>query len=188
MRAGVWTVAGLAVAGGITAGGWYAAAGPGEVTAAAVCDSTADLSTDVGVASAARGIAVVEAVRNVRYQDDESTRPGAFLTTEVRVLRTLKGRFPATLPLTQSVRQGGTPGRYVSREPERNAVLEPGRQYVVAVRFGSTMAEPGTEAWVAYAQPVRRGVEGEVAHWKQAVAQAPQAAAPAVCDDVSTVD
>ncbi|MEV7525131.1 hypothetical protein [Streptomyces sp. NPDC091371] len=187
MRAGVWTVAGLAVAGGITAGGWYAAAGTGEVTVSAVCDSGTDWSTDAGVASAARGIAVVEAVRNVRHQDDESTQPGAFLVTDVKVLGTVKGRFPASLALTQSVLKGSGPGHYVSREPGRNAVLEPGRQYVVAVRFGSTMGEPGTEAWVSYAQPVRRGVEGEIAYWKQTVAQAPEAAALAVCDDVRTV-
>ncbi|MFJ3518786.1 MULTISPECIES: hypothetical protein [unclassified Streptomyces] len=182
MHTKVWTFGGLAAGCLLAAGGWVVAAGRGEVTTSMIC--AADLSTDTGVAAAARGIALVEGVRNGPYQEDESTQPGAFLTTEVKVLNVVKGRFPAVLSLTQGVKGGGSPGRYATEDPDRYAVLEPGKRYVIAVRFGSTMGEPGTEAWVSHAEPLRRGIDGEISHWRTAVADSPKAATPAECNDV----
>ncbi|MFD3469051.1 hypothetical protein ACFWWM_22265 [Streptomyces sp. NPDC058682] len=117
-------------------------------------------------------MAVVEAVENTSYREDGGS---AYLTTRVKTLEPLKGEFGDVLHVTQGVKNGGTPGRYATEDPDRYAVLEPGRQYVIAVQSGSTAGTAGTAgtegtaAWAWYAEPARRGVAGEREHWQEAL-------------------
>ncbi|MFJ6478849.1 hypothetical protein ACIQK6_01705 [Streptomyces sp. NPDC091682] len=72
------------------------------------------------------------------------------------------------------------PGRYATEDPDRYAVLEPGRPYAIAVQSGSTAGATGaagTGAWTWYAEPVRRGVAGEREHRREA-AQGRSAGSP----------
>ncbi|MEU3721554.1 hypothetical protein [Streptomyces sp. NPDC031705] len=140
-----------------------------------------DLSRDDVVAAKSKGVAVVEAVENTRYREDGGS---AYLTTRVKTLEAFKGRFGDVLHITQGVKNGGTPGRYATEDPDRYAVLEPGRRYVVAVQSGSTTGSAGTEAWAWYAQPAQRGIAGERDHWQQALAGDAEDAETTGCEDV----
>ncbi|MFJ8016882.1 hypothetical protein [Streptomyces sp. NPDC096339] len=175
-----WAVAGLA-AGALVAGGAWWGLDPGGPTAVhSVCGP--DFSDDASIADESKAVAVVEAVRTGAYREPAG-EPNAALTTQVKVLETVKGEFPAELAVTQSARRGGAPGRYAVPDGLiRYALLEPGRQYVAGFT-GETSGAPGTEAWVWYVEPVERGVAGEVAHWRKALAAPPKAAAAEECDD-----
>lgn len=50
--------------------------------------------------------------------------------------------------------------------------------------FGGMAVALRGKAWVSHDESVRRGSDGEVSHWRTAVAQSPEAAAPAECNDV----
>ncbi|MFJ8016507.1 hypothetical protein [Streptomyces sp. NPDC096339] len=154
--------------------GWYVAAEPASTTLA-VCG--ADLSKDPVVADRFPAMAVVETLENTRARDDEGG--SSYLSSRVRVLRTLHGTLPELLTLTQGVTKGGTAaGRYVDDDPFY-AVLEPGRAYVVGI---STMDDDGRGPWAGYVVPARRGVDGEAAHWREA--RRAVAPPPPPCDDV----
>ncbi|MFD0353144.1 hypothetical protein ACFVHW_05250 [Streptomyces sp. NPDC127110] len=140
-----------------------------------------DLSRDDVVAARSKGVAVVEAVENTRYREDGGS---AYLTTRVRTLETLKGEFGDVLHVTQGVKNGGTPGRYATEDPDRYAVLEPGRQYVIAVQSGPTAGTPDGEAWAWYAEPAQRGLAGEKAHWNEALTGPPGTAVQSGCEDI----
>ncbi|MGP3691048.1 hypothetical protein ACTVZO_41350 [Streptomyces sp. IBSNAI002] len=169
------------LAAGVVASGaaWFAVAAQQAETVHAVCGP--DMSRDEVVAAKSEGVAVVEAVENTRYREDGGS---AYLTTRVKTLETFKGKFGDVLHITQGVKNGGAPGRYATEDPDRYAVLEPGRQYVIAVQSGSTTGTAGTEAWAWYAEPAQRGVAGEREHWKEALATAPEAAVSSSCEDV----
>ncbi|WP_328792184.1 hypothetical protein [Streptomyces sp. NBC_00273] len=114
-------------------------------------------------------MAVVEAVENTSYWEDGGS---AYPTTRVKTPEPLKGEFGDVLQAARGVKNGGTPGRYATEDPDRHAVLEPGRRYVIAVQSGSTAGAAGAagaEAWAWYAGPARRGVAGEREHWQEAL-------------------
>ncbi|MEU4951648.1 hypothetical protein [Streptomyces lavendulae] len=179
MNGKLW-IGGCLAAGVVAAGAaWFTVAIPEAGTAHAVCGP--DLSRDDVVAAKSKGVAVVEAVENVRYREDGGS---AHLTTRVKVLEPLKGRFGDVLAISQGVKNGGAPGRYATEDPDRYAVLEPGRRYVIAVQSGSTAGGAGTEAWAWYARPAQRGLAGESTHWKEALARTPEAAVDGSCEDV----
>lgn len=123
-------------------------------------------------------MAVVEAVENIRYREDGGS---AYLTTRVKILDTLKGEFGDVLDVTQGVVNGGSPGRYTTEDPDRYAVLEPGRRYVIAVQSGSTAGTAGSEAWAWYAE---WGLAREREHWQEAIATPPETAANSACEDI----
>ncbi|MFJ3520757.1 MULTISPECIES: hypothetical protein [unclassified Streptomyces] len=179
MSVKVW-VGGCLVA-AVAAGGAarFTIAAQEDGTTHAVCGP--DLGRDDVVAAQSQAVAVVEAVENTRYREDGGS---AYLTTRVKTLDALKGEFGAVLEVTQGVKNGGTAGRYATEDPDRYAVLEPGRQYVIAVQSGSTAGTAGTEAWAWYAEPAQRGVAGEREHWQEALASPPAAAVNSSCEDV----
>ncbi|WP_314249889.1 hypothetical protein [Streptomyces sp. DSM 40907] len=172
-------VGGCLVAAVAAAGAAWFTAAQETGTTHAVCGP--DLGRDEVVAAQSKAVAVVEAVENTSYREDGGS---AYLTTRVKTLDTLKGEFGDVLDVTQGVKNGGTPGRYATEDPHRYAVLEPGRQYVIAVQSGSTAGTAGTGAWAWYAEPVQRGLAGEREHWQQAIAHPPETAVNGSCDDV----
>ncbi|KOU80868.1 hypothetical protein ADK93_32405 [Streptomyces sp. XY58] len=174
----VW-VGGCLVAAVAAAGAAWFAASQEAGTTHAVCGP--DLGRDDVVAAQSQAVAVVEAVENTRYREDGGS---AYLTTRVKTLAALKGEFGDVVHVTQGVKNGGAPGRYATEDPDRYAVLEPGRQYVVAVQSGSTAGTSGTEAWAWYAEPADRGLTGEREHWQEAIATPPATAASSTCEDV----
>ncbi|WP_405761014.1 hypothetical protein [Streptomyces sp. NBC_00045] len=178
MSAKAW-VGGCLAAGLLAVGAAWFTVPPEETDTHAVCGP--DLSRDDVVAAKSQSMAVVEAVENTRYREDGGS---AYLTTRVKTLETLKGEFGDVFHVTQGVKNGGTPHRYATEDPDRYAVLEPGRQYVIAVQSGSTAGTADTEAWAWYARPVQRGVAGERAHWQEALAEAPEAAVNSGCEEV----
>ncbi|MFE5561960.1 hypothetical protein [Streptomyces sp. NPDC056544] len=181
----VWV--GGCLAAGVAAAGaaWFTVATQEAGTVHAVCGP--DLGRDEVVAAQSKAVAVVEAVENTSYREDGGS---AYLTTRVKTLEPLKGEFGDVLHVTQGVKNGGTPGRYATEDPDRYAVLEPGRQYVIAVQSGSTegtagtAGTEGTAAWAWYAEPARRGVAGEREHWQEALTSPTQAAVDSSCEDV----
>lgn len=178
MSVKVW-IGGCLAAGAVAAGAaWFTVAAQ-ETRTHAVCGP--DLGRDDVVAAKSKGIAVVEAVENTRYREEGGS---AYLTTRVKTLDTLKGKFGDVLDVTQGVKNGGAPGRYATEDPDRYAVLEPGRQYVIAVQSGSTTGTAGTEAWAWYAEPAQRGIAGEREHWRKALATGPGDAVNGGCEDV----
>ncbi|MFE6912051.1 hypothetical protein [Streptomyces erythrochromogenes] len=179
MSVKVW-VGGCLVAAVAAAGAaWLTIAqGAGSITHA-VCGP--DLGRDDVVAARSQAVAVVEAVENTRYREDGGS---AYLTTRVKTLHTLKGEFGDVLDVTQGVKNGGAPGRYTTEDPDRYAVLEPGRQYVIAIQSGSTTGTAGSEAWAWYAEPAERGLTGEREHWQKAIAAPPATSANSACEDI----
>ncbi|WP_328786228.1 hypothetical protein [Streptomyces sp. NBC_00273] len=179
MSVKVW-VGGCLVAAVAAAGAaWFTIAPDAGSTTHEVCGP--DLGRDDVVAARSQAVAVVEAVENTRYREDGGS---AYLTTRVKTLQALKGEFGDVLDVTQGVKNGGSPGRYATEDPDRYAVLEPGRRYVIAVQSGSTAGAAGTEAWAWYAEPAARGLAGERQHWQEAIATAPETAANSACEDV----
>ncbi|MFD8982636.1 hypothetical protein [Streptomyces sp. NPDC059564] len=179
MSVKVWV--GGCLAAGVAAAGaaWFTVAAQEAETVHAVCGP--DLGRDDVVAARSKGVAVVEAVENTRYREDGGS---AYLTTRVKTLATLKGEFGEVLEVTQGVKNGGAPGRYATEDPDRYTVLEPGRQYVIAVQSGSTTDTAGSEAWAWYSEPAQRGIAGERDHWKRALATTPDTGANSGCEDV----
>lgn len=179
MRVKVWVGGCLTAAVAAAGAAWFTVAAQEAGTTHAVCGP--DLGRDDVVAAQSKAVAVVEAVENTRYREDGGS---AYLTTRVKTLDTLKGEFGDVLDVTQGVKNGGTPGRYATEGPDRYAVLEPGRQYVIAVQSGSTAGTAGTEAWAWYAEPAERGRVGEREHWQEALASPPEASVNSSCDDM----
>ncbi|WP_030960689.1 hypothetical protein [Streptomyces sp. NRRL S-378] len=178
MSVKVWVGGCLAAAVAAAGAAWFTIAQePG--TTHAVCGP--DLGRDDVVAARSQAVAVVEAVENTRYREDGGS---AYLTTRVKTLEALKGEFADTVHVTQGVKNGGSPGRYATEDPDRYAVLEPGRRYVIAVQSGSTSGAAGTEAWAWYAEPAERGLVGEREHWQKAIATPPETAAISACEDI----
>lgn len=169
----MWAAAGLTGGLLLAGGGWYSVAGT-EGSGHASCG--ADLTKDPVVADEFPVMAVVETVKNTRAWEADGS---SYLSSQVRVLKGLKGAPPESFTVTQGIESGGSPGRYATVDPELYAVLEPGRRYVVGVE---TMDNEGQGPWVGYVAPAKRGVDGEAAHWKDA--QRAGAPAPAPCDDV----
>lgn len=179
MSVKIWVGGCLAAAVAAVGAAWFTAATQETGTTHAVCGP--DLRRDDVVAAQSKAVAVVEAVENTRYREDGGS---AYLTTRVKTLEPLKGQFGAVLDVTQGVKNGGTPGRYATEDPDRYAGLEPGRQYVIAVQSGSTAGTAGTEACAWYAEPAQRGVAGEREHWQEAIASPPEDAVNSSCEDV----
>lgn len=171
----VW-VGGCLVAAGAA---WFAFPAQEAATPHAVCGP--DLGRDDVVAARSQAVAVVEAVENTRYREDGGS---AYLTTRVKTLDTLKGEFGNVLDVTQGVKNGGAPGRFTTEDPDRYAVLEPGRWYVIAVQSGSTTGIAGSEAWAWYAEPAERGLAGERQHWQEAIVHPPETVVNSACEDV----
>ncbi|AQT70363.1 hypothetical protein [Streptomyces sp. fd1-xmd] len=182
MHVKVWVGGCLAAAVAAAGAAWFTIAAQEPATAThAVCGP--DLGRDDVVAARSQAVAVVEAVENTRYREDGGS---AYLTTRVKTLEALKGEFGAVLDVTQGVKNGGAPGRYATEDPDRYAVLEPGRRYVIAVQSGSTSGTAGTGAWAWYAEPAERGLAGEREHWQKAIATPPETAAGSECEDIDT--
>ncbi|MCJ0874328.1 hypothetical protein [Streptomyces sp. AP-93] len=155
-----------------------------------LCD--APYGTDTEVATSAQGIAVVEATGPagpVSLEGISDAEARKFVTTPVRVLEVVKEEWAPAVAITQRVQAGGAPGSYtLTVTPNRQEVLlEAGRQYVVAVGPGDLTAGPGTKnygfAFAEVVQPVKRGVAGEAAYWRDVLAKAPPKPA---CDDTVT--
>ncbi|MFJ3841859.1 hypothetical protein ACWGHM_34655 [Streptomyces sp. NPDC054904] len=172
-------IGGLAATVTIGAGSWYVVSAQGDGEVHAVCDL--DTSTDAKLAAAAYGIAIVEPLTAGEYRAGDGG--SATLVSHVKVVEAVKGSYPASLRLTQALEDGARPGAYKVRDGARNVPLEPGRQYVSVILAGDTMANPGTEAWSSYTQPVKRGRDGEVSYWKQATAASPDGAQRSPCVD-----
>lgn len=79
---------------------------------------------------------------------------------------------------------GGRTGRYATEDPDRYAVLEPGRQYVIAVQSGSTTGSAGSEAWAWYAEPAERGLAGSGNTGRKRSPLPAEAAADSACEDI----
>lgn len=111
---------------------------------------------------------------------------GKFVTTPVRVLAVVKEEWAPAVAITQRVQSGEAPVHYtLTVTPNRQEVLlEAGRQHVVAVGPGDLTAGPGTNnygfAFAEVVHPVKRGVAGEVAYWRDVLAKAPP---KPTCDD-----
>lgn len=152
---------------------WFTIATQETGTTHAVCGP--DLGPDEGVAARSKAVAVVETAENTRYREDGGS---AYLTTRVKTLQALKGEFADIVHVTQGVKNVGSPDSY--------AVLEPGRQYVIAVQSGSTTGAAGSEAWAWYAEPAQRGIAGERAHWQEALASPSEDGVDSSCEDVDS--
>lgn len=171
-------------------GGWYVWYAHAPEYVERLCD--APYGTDTEVGTSAQGIAVVEATGPpgpVSLEGISDAEARKFVATPVRVLEAVKEEWAPALAITQRVQTGGTPGDYtLTVTPERREVLlEAGRQYVVAVGPGDLTAGPGTKnygfAFAEVVQPVKRGVSGEAAYWREILSKAPP---KPTCDATTT--
>ncbi|NEB07130.1 hypothetical protein G3I78_50195 [Streptomyces sp. SID13726] len=105
------------------------------------------------------------------------------VTTAVRIVETMKGKFAPIIGVSQRVEPDGAPGSFKVDTSNREVLMEPGQQYVVAIGPGDLEAHPGTTAFSTLIQPVQRGVSGEAAYWRDVIAKAPPSP---VCDDTVT--
>ncbi|MET9695119.1 hypothetical protein ABZY81_43290 [Streptomyces sp. NPDC006514] len=179
MNVKTWALAGTAAA-VLFGGGWYVWESSGESHTESLC-GTPSGGTDAEVAASAQGIAVVEATGEAAH---DSQAVGAenpeLVTTPVRIVESMKGKFAPVIGVSQRVEPGGTPGSFKVATSNREVMMKSGRRYVVAIGPGDLQAGPGTTTFATLIQPADRGAAGEADYWRSVIAKAPP---KPVCDD-----
>ncbi|MGZ9928366.1 hypothetical protein ACXNSR_00585 [Streptomyces sp. NC-S4] len=184
MSVKTWAVAGTAVAAVLAGGaGWYVWESSGESHTESLC-GTPTGGTDAEVATGAQGIAVVEAAGEAAHDPQAvGAENPELVTTPVRIVESMKGNFAPVIGVSQRVEPGGTPGSFKVATSNREVMMQPGQQYVVAIGPGDLEARPGTTTFSTLIEPARRGTAGEADYWRGVIAKAPP---KPVCDDTVT--
>ncbi|MEV7728919.1 hypothetical protein AB0P15_29900 [Streptomyces sp. NPDC087917] len=176
-------VAGIAVTVLLGGGGWYVWGSGGASRTEGLC-GTPSGGTDTEVATGAQGIAVVEAIgETVHDPRAVGAENPQLVTTPVRIVEVLKGKFAPSIGVSQRVEPGGAPDSFKVATSNREVMMETGQRYVVAIGPGDLEAHPGTTTFSTLVEPARRGAEGEADHWRGVIAKAPPRP---VCDDTVT--
>ncbi|AWZ04895.1 hypothetical protein DRB96_14330 [Streptomyces sp. ICC1] len=192
MSVKTWAIAGTAATVLLGGGGWYAweSAGDARTESSESSESTESLcgtpsgGTDTEVATGAQGIAVVEATGEAVHDPEAvGAENPQLVTTPVRVVEVMKGKFAPVIGVSQRVEPGGAPGSFTVDTSNREVVMEPGQRYVVAIGPGDLEARPGTTAFSTLIQPARRGAAQEADYWRGVIAKAPP---KPVCEDIVT--
>ncbi|MFE9469356.1 hypothetical protein ACFYNW_38250 [Streptomyces virginiae] len=181
MSVKTWALAGTA--GAVLLGsGWYAWESSGPSHTESLCGTPAG-GTDVEVATGAQGIAVVEATGEAAHDPRAvGAENPELVTTPVRIVDSMKGKFAPVIGVSQRVEPGGAPGSFKVATSNREVMMEPGERYVVAIGPGDLEARPGTTAFATLIQPAQRGAAGEADYWRDVIAKAPP---KPVCDDTA---
>lgn len=179
MRVKVWVGGCLTAAVAAAGAAWFTVAAQEAGTTHAVCGP--GLGRDDVVAAQSKAVAVVEAVENTRYREVGGS---AYLTTRVKTLDTLKGEFGDVLDVTQGVKNGGTPGRYATEDPDRlrGAGARPPVRHRGPVRIDGR--HRGRRGVGLVRRTGRGGRVGEREHWQEALASPPEASVNSSCDDM----
>ncbi|MGW6690700.1 hypothetical protein [Streptomyces sp. NPDC054961] len=183
MNVKTWAMAGTAAAVLLGAGGWYAWENGGESHTESLC-GTPSGGTDAEVATGAQGIAVVEALGAAAHDPQAvGAENPELVTTPVRIVETMKGKFAPSIGVSQRVEPGGAPGSFKVATSNREVMMKPGERYVIAIGPGDLEARPGTTAFSTLIEPARRGAPGEADYWRGVIAKAPP---KPVCEDTAT--
>ncbi|MER5757895.1 hypothetical protein [Streptomyces sp. NPDC002082] len=178
-----WAMGGTVAALLLGTGGWYVWANSGEVYTESLCGALAE-GTDSEVASYAQGIAVVEATGEAAHDPKAvGAENPQLVTTPVRIVEAMKGKFAPAIGVSQRVEPGGAPGSFTTDSSSREVIMEPGQPYVVAIGPGDLEAHPGTTTFATLIQPARRGTAGEADYWRDVIEKAPP---KPQCDDTVT--
>ncbi|GGS29865.1 hypothetical protein Snoj_26440 [Streptomyces nojiriensis] len=179
MNVKTWALAGTAAA-VLLGGGWYAWENSGASHTESLC-GTPSGGTDAEVATSAQGIAVVEATGEAAHDPQAvgSENP-ELVTTPVRIVESMKGKFAPVIGVSQRVEPGGAPGSFKVATSNREVMMKPGERYVVAIGPGDLEARPGTTTFATLIQPAHRGAVDEADYWRSVIAKAPPKPA---CDD-----
>lgn len=102
------------------------------------------------------------------------------VTTPVRIVETVKGKFVPVIGVSQRVEPGGAPGSFRVATFNRRVMRKPGERYVVAIGPGDLEPRPGAATFATPIQPAHRGAAGEADYWRSVIAKAPR---KPVCDD-----
>ncbi|WP_143568915.1 hypothetical protein, partial [Streptomyces amritsarensis] len=109
MSVKTWALAGTAAAVLLGSGGWYAWESGGASHTESLC-GTPSGGTDVEVATSAQGFAVVEATGEAAHDPQAvGAENPELVTTPVRILESMKGKFAPSIGVSQRVEPGGTP-------------------------------------------------------------------------------
>ncbi|MFD6916549.1 hypothetical protein [Streptomyces virginiae] len=183
MNVKTWALAGTATAVLLGGAGWYAWESSGTSHTESLC-GTPSGATDAEVATGAQGIAVVEATGEAAHDPQAvGAENPELVTTPVRIVETMKGKFAPSIGVSQRVEPGGTPGSFKVATSNREVMMEPGERYVVAIGPGDLEARPGTTTFATLIQPAHRGAAGEVDYWRDVIAKAPP---KPTCEDTVT--
>ncbi|MFB6517060.1 hypothetical protein [Streptomyces sp. NPDC056401] len=178
-----WAMGGTVAALLLGTGGWYVWADSGEVYTESLCGASPE-STDSEVATYAQGIAVVEATGEAAHDPQAvGAENPQLVTTPVRIVEAMKGKFAPAIGVSQRVEPGGAPGSFTVGTSNREVIMEPGQSYVVAIGPGDLEAHPGTTTFATLVQPARRGAAGEADYWRDVIEKAPP---KPLCDDTVT--
>ncbi|MFD9358684.1 hypothetical protein [Streptomyces sp. NPDC060031] len=178
-----WAAAGTAATVLLGGGGWYVWGSGGESHTESLC-GTPSGGTDTEVAASAQGIALVEATGETAHDPKAvGAENPQRVTTPVRIVEAMKGKFAPAIGVSQRVELGGAPGSFKVDTSNREVMMEPGQRYVVAIGPGDLEAHPGTTTFSTLIQPARRGAAGEADYWRGVIAKAPP---KPVCDDTVT--
>ncbi|MFD7917213.1 hypothetical protein ACFV30_42190 [Streptomyces sp. NPDC059752] len=182
MSVKTWALAGTATA-VLLGSGWYAWESSGESHTESLC-GTPSGGTDAEVATGAQGIAVVEATGETAHDPRAvGAENPELVTTPVRIVESMKGKFAPSIGVSQRVEPGGTPGSFKVATSNREVMMEPGERYVVAIGPGDLQARPGTTTFATLIQPAHRGTAEEADYWRSVIAKAPP---KPVCDDTAS--
>ncbi|WP_406073066.1 hypothetical protein [Streptomyces virginiae] len=183
MNVKTWAMAGTAAAVLLCSGGWYAWESGGASHTESLC-GTPSGGTDAEVATGAQGIAVVEAAGEPAHDPQAvGAENPELVTTPVRIVETMKGKFAPSIGVSQRVEPGGAPGSFKVATSNREVMMKPGERYVIAIGPGDLEARPGTTTFSTLIEPARRGTAGEADYWQGVIAKAPP---KPVCDDTAT--
>lgn len=183
MNVKTWAMAGTAAAVLLGGAGWYAWESGGESHTESLC-GTPSAGTDAEVASSAQGIALVEAAGEAAHDPKAvGAENPELVTTPVKIVETMKGKFAPRIGVSQRVEAGGSPGSFKVATSNREVMMRAGERYVVAIGPGDLQARPGTTTFSTLIEPARRGTAGEADYWRGVIAKAPP---KPVCDDTST--
>ncbi|MER6520258.1 hypothetical protein ABT246_25805 [Streptomyces sp. NPDC001553] len=183
MNVKTWVVTGTAAAVLLGGSGWYVWERSGELHTESLC-GTPSAGTDAEVAASAQGIAVAEAAGQASHDPKAvGAENPELVTTPVRIVETMKGKFAPRIGVSQRVEPGGSPGSFKVDTSSREVMMRPGERYVVAIGPGDLQARPGTTTFSTLIEPARRGTAGEADYWRGVIAKAPP---KPVCDDTIT--
>ncbi|WP_046777032.1 hypothetical protein [Streptomyces yangpuensis] len=133
------------------------------------------------MATSAQGIAVVEATGEAaRDPQAVGAENPELVTTPVRIVESMKGKFAPSVGVSQRVEPGGMPGSFEVATSNREVMMKPGERYVIAIGPGDLQARPGTTAFATLIEPAHRGAAGEADYWRSVIAKEPP---KPVCDD-----
>ncbi|WP_331747006.1 hypothetical protein OG365_41370 (plasmid) [Streptomyces sp. NBC_00853] len=179
MSVKTWALAGTAAA-VLLGSGWYAWETSGESHTESLC-GTPSGGTDAEVATGAQGIAVVEATGEAAHDPQAvGAENPELVTTPVRIVESMKGKFAPSIGVSQRVEPGGAPGSFKVATSNREVMMKPGERYVVAIGPGDLEARPGTTTFATLIEPAHRGAAEEAEYWRSVIAKAPP---KPVCDD-----